>query len=844
MPLPVPAGHTGRSWIEVSTFWLVCFTLALLCGQALAPLGLATPRMGLFAFLLPAPLFFRARWRVWGLLTIMTLGFFSVGYHRHYRLLHPRFGPEHLGAIATDGAPVYLEGSLYREPERLSNLSAGAQAGRSRWYFKTERIWHPTGAEPAEGNVLITVRRESGEWRYGDRVRLWLEVRSPRNAGNPGEFDYEAFLARREIYLTAFLAADDKVELLRRERHGPWVWVARARSRIRRLLERDLSPDRAALMKALIIGDRGGISKRMREDFAVAGVAHLLAISGLHVGMLGLAVFVLARLLGSLSASLLLRFSLPKMAASASLLAVVLYGAVAGGMIPTVRAAIMAVVYVVAVLIDREDELLASLCIAALIVALRWPGAAMDVSFQLSFLAVLAIIWGLSAVRRWWPERRGGVEALLTGPRRVRFRPVFLYLAVPVLASLGTGPVIAHHFGYLSLVGFIANPILVPVVGFGLVPLGLLLAFLSLIAESLAAPFLALAGPLLSSVVWLVRFFAHLPMSSVSLPTPNVFEVGLIYLLIASLLLLARPKLGAMLLVVGAIGAVTAGAYWWRERWSRATLRVTYLSVGHGDAAVVEFPGSEVLLIDAGGTASGEFDPGESIVAPFLRSRKIRRVDYVAVSHPRVDHFGGVRAVVERFRPREFWSTAARVRSPRYRELEEAAARAGVRRRILAAGGPCLAIERVELCFLHPPKGEGDSSLVMRLVFGRVAFLFAGDVTRREERSLLRSGAQLRSAVIKVPRHGSSTSSGEEFVAAVRPNLAVVSAGHRNPFGLPREEVLARYGAAGAEILRTDRDGAATVETDGETVRYWTYRSKKKGEVVFLGSPCFEPGAN
>jgi competence protein ComEC len=834
MPLPVPAVQTQRSWIQVPTFWLVCLTLALLSGQAFAPSGLVPPRLGLFAFLLPVPLFFRSRSRAWGLLAVMTLGFFSIGYVRHFRLLYPRFGPEHLRVIAADGAPVYVEGSLYREPERLGDLSTGAQAGRSRWYFKVERIWHPTGAEPAQGNVLITVRRERGDWRYGDRLRLWLVVRPPRNAGNPGEFDYEAFLSRREIYLTAFLAADDKVELLRRERHGPWVWVARARSHIRRLLERHLSPDEAALMKALVIGDRGGISREMREDFAVAGVAHLLAISGLHVGMLGLAVFVVARLLGSLSASLLLRVSLPKMAATASLLTVVLYAAVAGGMIPTVRAAIMTVVYVVAVLIDREDELLGSLCVAALIIALRWPGAAMDVSFQLSFLAVLAIIWGLSAVRGWWPERQRGAEALSSGRTRVRLRPVFLYLAVPVLASLGTGPVIAYHFGYFSLIGFVANPILVPAVGFGLVPLGFLVAFLSLIAQSLTAPFLALAGPLLSSVVWLVRFFAHLPMSSVSLPTPNVFEVGLIYLLIASLLFVARPKLGAFLLVVGVVGAMATGAYWWRERWSRATLRVTYLSVGHGDAAVIEFPGSEVLLIDAGGTASGEFDPGESIVTPFLRSRKIRRVDYVAVSHLRVDHYGGMQAVVNRFGPREFWSTAARGRSPRYLELEEAAARAGVRRRIVSGGDPCLAIDRAELCFLHPPKGDGgESSFVVRLVFGRAAFLFAGDVTRKEEKELLRSGAELRSAVIKVPRHGSSTSSSEEFVAAVRPRLAVVSAGHRNPFGLPREEVIARYGAAGAEILRTDRDGAVTIETDGESVNYRTYRTKKKGSVSF-----------
>lgn len=832
--LPPATGRAGRSWIEYPAFWLVSLTLALFLGQVLAAAPLTIPRAALFVLLLPGFFFFFPRLRAWGFLGILTLAFLSTGYVRHHRLLHPGFGPDHLRVIAADGAPVHLEGRLYREPERLPD--------RSRWYFQADSIWHPTGAQRAEGSVLVTVGKEREHWRYGDRLRLWLRLRAPRNPGNPGEFDYEGFLSRRRIYLTGYLESDEGVELLGREGRGFWSRISRLRGRIRDFLGSSLPQDQAALMRALVIGERGGIGKATRESFTVAGVAHLLAISGLHVGMLGLAVFVLVRFLGSFSISLMLRFSLPKLAASVALLAVFFYAALAGGMIPTVRAAVMAAVYVIAVLLDREDELLSSLCIAALVIGLYWPGAVMDVSFQLSFLAVLSIIWGLRAVQRWWPARRP--EDALPHPRRFRLklRSIGLYLAVPVLAAVGTGPAIAHYFGHVSLVGFIANPIVVPVVGLAVVPLGFLIASLSLVADALATPAVWIARPLLSLVLGLVRFFAALPMASIPVPTPNVLEIGLAYLLMGSLLLLPRARYGPMLLGAVVAGAIAGGAYWWTERWDRKTLRVTYLSVGHGDAAVVEFPGSKVLVIDAGGTSSGDFDPGESMVAPFLRSRKILRVHYVCVSHPRVDHYGGMKAVVERFRPAELWSGPVESRSVRYQELEEAAAKLGVKRIVFGSGDPCFSLGGVQLCPLYPAKGDrGESSLVLRLSFGRVAFLFAGDLSRRDERKLLQSSVVLRSTVLKVPRHGSLSASSEEFVAAVVPKVAIFSAGYRHPFGLPREEVVSRYAAVGAEILRTDRDGAIIIETDGERLHYRTYGSSKSATLSLVPEETRQP---
>lgn len=810
--------------IKNPSLWLIVPTLFLLLGQAAAAPSWVIPTFSFAVFLLPLLLLFWRGKRAWAFMAIMAGLSFSLGYVRHRQMLHPVFAPNHLRSVMSEGAQIYLEGVLRQEPEKLPN--------RSRWVVSSERIWHPTGSQEITGELLVGVRNARREWRYGDRIRFWVRPLIPRESGNPGGFDYPSYLARREIYVTGFLENDDGVELLARRNQGLWGPMEYLRREIRRFIDRHFSQDNGALMKALVVGDMGGISKEVRTSFTAAGVNHVLSISGLHVAMLGLVVFGLVRFGCSFSATLLLSWNLLKVATFFSFLAVLFYTALAGAMVPTVRSAIMIGVYELAVLLDREEEVFTSLVFAALLIALFWPGVIMDISFQLSFLAVLFIVWGSRKMQEWLPARRREELPQERSWLRPRLRQAGLHLAVPILATVGTGPMIAYYFGHLSLAGFLSNPVIVPLVGFVVVPLGLVIGFFSLVSPELALPLVWLAESLLSLTIGVVRFLSRLPFASVGVPIPNIIEVAALYLLILSLLLVRRRRYAVFLLFAVALGLVGDGIYWWQERRERKELRITHLSVGHGDAAVVELPGSKVIVIDAGGTASGEFDTGESIVAPFLRSRKILKVDYLLVSHPRVDHYGGMRRIAEEFAPSEFWSGASKGRTSRYDDLEEAVERAGLKRVYLKSGDSCRSIDQVRLCVLYPPEDKtGESSVVLRLSFGRVSILFSGDIERRDEGILLQGEADLSSTVIKVPRHGSLTSSTEDFVAAVKPKLAIFSVGQRNPFGLPRQEVISRYQAVGSGILRTDQDGAIIIETDGRKVRYRTYKSGKMGEV-------------
>ncbi len=295
---PPPHGSTGKDFLQrYPAALLVVPTLSLLLGQALFSLH------HLWIFLIVIPVLVYAGLQGWrrqrrlSLLILFSSVTFWIGFSMHAGLLRPDSPEQHLTQLTDGSKPLYVEGVFYREPERLPN--------RSRWYLRVGRIWRPLGAEETTSKVLVTVRASQQDWFYGDRVLFRVRVRPPRPAANPGGFDYQAYLARRGIYLTGFLETDASVELLHREAGGLWFWL-----QILRSVDAYLPGREGAVLKTLVIGDREGLPREDRERFTNSGVAHLLSISGLHVGMLGLAAFLMARTLGSFSTTLMLRWNL------------------------------------------------------------------------------------------------------------------------------------------------------------------------------------------------------------------------------------------------------------------------------------------------------------------------------------------------------------------------------------------------------------------------------------------------------------------------------------------------------------------------------------------------------
>jgi len=736
-----------------------------------------------------------------------------------------------------DGAAVTLEGQIDRDPQRFPD--------REYVFVRVARAGTDAAAiRPATGVVRLTMVGSAPPVRVGDLVRAAGTLRFPRNFGDPGEFDYAGYLAREGIAATMVVNGGERggrehLEVIGYRHAFPASIVAAIRSRLGGFIDAHLAGVQRAEMRALIIGDRGGIEPALRRRFALTGLAHVLVISGLHLGFVAAAGFVAVRLAMLLAPGLTALGYANKAAAVAGAFAASAYAAIAMPHVSTARALVMVLAYALAIVADRSRALLASLALAAIAICLAIPGSTADIGFQLSFVSVLAIVLGMRRFAPWWRRRFAVRDPAHSAPPFARRAAAAAagYVAVSFWALLGVAPLTAYHFNQFSAVGVIANSIVAPLMAIGGVIAGLVACALGMAAPAWGAPLLGLAGWSLALGTSLAGWFARWPAAYFRIFTPSALEVALAYGLLllwltrpierdrdprkmparAGAASAARPWRGCCLLLVLALAA---DAGWWaHDRWFHGAMRITFLSVGEGDAAVVRFANGRVMLIDAGGAWPGGFDFGERVVARYLWSRKIMRVDYLVVSHPDLDHFGGMAFIARNFAPREFWAPKAVKPEPTYAALlaEVAAERIPIRfvdssMRPLRVGGASV------LC-LSPAPGEverkdNNLSLVLRIGDGRRSALFTGDIEAPGERAMLERepSSEFSATMLKAPHHGSRTSSSPALIAAVHPRVVVLSLGRRNIFGFPAPEVVDRYRTSGARVLRTDLDGAISVD--------------------------------
>jgi competence protein ComEC len=734
-----------------------------------------------------------------------------LGYVAGSRVYRPVLSSDHIAVVAA-GAAAEIEGVLRNDPQAREN--------GTRMHVSVQRVRVSGRWRPASGLLRVSLWNTQKTWHAGDRLRLRASVRRPRNFGNPGEFNYEHYLARRGIYATAFAVDDSRFQALPRADGAANSWPQRWRRSLRLLFDDRVGGTEARVLRALILGEAWSLPEDLRQAFRRAGVSHVLAISGLHVGLVASSAYIFLRWLLSRSTWLLLTINVPKTAAAAAVVPVFLYAALAGGSVATQRAVIMIVLFLGALVVDRERDLITSLACALVAVLLWMPGSSLEPSFQLSFSAVFGLLLGLARFWPWWRAWEERRLVRLRGWHARIWRPIAVYFVVSLSALGATLPLVAFHFNQISLMGVVANAFVVPLLGSATVTLGLLAAALLPLSASLAELCARLAQPLIAVSVAAVEALSAFPGAAFRVVTPTAFELLLVYaVLIVVVTLSGRSRL-AVLSVLAVVGSGDI-LYWYVDRHHRAQLRVTFLSVGQGDSAVVELPGGEVMVIDGGGLRSRSFDPGERLAAPFLWRRKIARVDYLVLTHPQLDHYGGLAFLAEEFAPREFWFNGDTAQTQRFGRLQATLGARGVPVRVLRRGMR-RRLGAVNM-LVHAPAGDfgglgtNDRSLVLSLAFGGHQVLFGGDIERAAEGRLLALETErLRSTILKVPHHGSRTSSTAAFVAAVRPTLAVVSAGFRNPFGFPHPEVLRRYAAAGCRVLRTDADGAISLRIDAD----------------------------
>jgi len=727
----------------------------------------------------------------------------------------PEAAPGHLVDIVRKDPLLQRAGILVE-----GTVEAAESTGRrTRVWLEADGVVDGAGRRGASGLVLLSVNGHA-DLLPGDKVRVLATLSEPYTFGNPGEFDYRLWLKRRGVLVTGYVKSEKLIERLA-QGSGPSAIVQRARGAVASLIDRSGAAWPEPL-KALVISGQGGIDRELREAFASTGTAHILSISGLHVGMVAAFSYWAVLFLLRRSERALLAFDAKRAALVIAAFPTVAYALLAGLPVATQRSVVMALAFIASFAMGRGKDHLNTLSLAGLVILAVSPGALWDVSFQLSFAAMASIIILVPVFKRPFGEKAGdedrkeGVKAAVRRFAKDRVLPlVFVTLA----AGVGTSPILAYHFHRVSLAGLAGNLVAVPLAGL-IVPFLLASSAMLAFSETLAWALLFPADLAFSAVAYSVRLMASIPYASLWVSPPSLHELALYYSAIFMAVNMGRnaacrygaPALGLLLVWLHLYGGLKGPA---------GELRVTFLSVGQGDAAFAELPGGKTMLVDGGGTSNPDFDVGERVIAPFLRSKGVERIDYMVLSHAQRDHMGGLLFLARNMEVGEFWWNGQSALGP----LGAALDAKGVLKRVVNSSVGKIKADGASVEFFNPPGGLGidvnDNSVVMRLSFGERSLLFSGDIGENAEKAL--ASREIGADVLKAPHHGSRYSSSGAFLSAVRPSAVVVSAGRFNSFGFPHAEALERYREAGAEVLRTDTMGAVTVETDGRALRKKAY---------------------
>lgn len=787
--------------------------------------------------------------------------FFALGYLSILPWAKPHLPVNHISHFS-DATRYQITGIIDDMPKQTGN--------RIRFILDVTRLkkisTNDIPSYPVTGKIRVTVMGYKETLFAGNRLTFVGKIKKIRNFNNPGGFDYKRYMIFRGIWGSAFVVPKQILDLQKGSTNRFKGTIISIRNNISDTIDR-LHPisrpeETKAVLKALVVGMKNEIRPDLRNAFNRAGVSHILAISGLHVGIVATGAFFLFSWLLSRFRFFLWQALTRKGAAILSLLPVFAYGFIAGMSPSTQRAVIMVSVFLIAFMVEKEHDPINTLAVAALLILIFHPPSLFYISFQLSFVSVLSIIYGLGQTQHLWKNVKTKIPSEKFSTLRHRIRTFFL---VSVFAVAGTLPLTMYYFNQVSVVGILANMLIIPIIGFIVVPLGLFAVLVYPISVYATLLFLNLSAAILSGALEVVFFFSHLPFAAFTTITPSLFEIGCFYILLwggLKLIYYRREKTGpekdasAPAILVGSpkykrlrwlatrnnrvkflvglviLALVLDTVYWLNYRLWHKDLRVTIMDVKQGSASLLELPGGYNLLIDGGGFYDNSvFDMGEWVIAPFLWQKKITTVDTLILTHPNSDHLNGLLYIAKTFNVKQIWSNSEAAKSKGYGRLLEIVRASQIDMPPYNSLSRSQKINGIDIKILYPPsdflqrkkkekwRGYNNNSMVIKISYKNISFLFPGDIMSRAEKELSRrSGNALKSNFLVAPHHGSKTSSTQDFLDLVQPDIIGISLGWKTAYGFPHAIVLNRYRKMGSQLFRTDLHGALQVVTDGYSI--------------------------
>lgn len=820
----------------ISEHLLLTITLAFISGIALSPLirlsetNRAFVCALLFSFLvLLAVLHYLKRFKT--VLGLLIPVFFGIGcYHGHVHQQMPA-DEHHVYNRINTKKDVVLIGTMSTMAEfdgRTSQVTIKAKSLR----FKENANLLPT-----TGKILLRLK---GPWpdelSPGDTLAIRTDLKRPDSFRTPGVFDYGQFLARKDIWITGFVRSPlflHKVEESQSLLHSLHYLPERLRTTIGKHIDASVSAETSGVYRAILIADRSQVNEKTLESFRGSGTMHILAISGMHMAVIGTLLYVSIFWILSRSEQLLLRFTLKKWAALLSLPVLIGYGLLAGMNTPVFRAVIMSSIVILAICTNRQKSPGTLLAFAAMLILAIDPLQLFTVSFQLSFSAIAGILFLLPVLKKLLYPADDSLSPLSINIKILKW--IAAGLLVSLVANLATAPIALYSFNRFSTVGPLANLIIEPLICLWSLAAGFLSIPFIFIAPQIAAFLLQFGSLGLDAAMRAATLFSSFSFSTIWLPTPPVWLV-LIYFF--SLIVFAFSCLkkrwwsfvSLFMLAVCILYFIHPPTF--NKRGNAASLRISYLDVGQGSSTFLEFPSGFRVLIDGGGSSYTTTNVGERVIAPFLWKNGIQEIDAVIITHPDADHYNGLEFIIRHFSPKILWVRDKDGHDNQFKYLIQQAKEQQVSVIVPEAGDFLIegaqSFECVENAFIleneaNISRTNANNGLILKACGLQYCALFPGDIGRSSEKALINHGVDLNANILLSPHHGSITSNSSQFLEAVSPDYLLVSAGRSTKGYFPHKELARECDNRQINLFTTSDQGTLEVKTKGNGYHVYGY---------------------
>lgn len=717
--------------------------------------------------------------------------------------------------------------NVYKDGEELTLIAIVDSNKEEKEYKDTYKI----KTENKDTNLILSVNKNKDiELEYGDKILIKGEFVEPSESRNYGGFDYKEYLKSIKIHGT--IKADSIEILAKNSNNLIFTFANNINLKIKENINKLIPEKYSAIFTGLILGDTSKVEEEVNEDFKIANISHVLAISGMHITYIVMGIeFVLKKGIGKRKTRII------------TIIILVIYMFITGFMPSVVRSSIMGIIMLISKLIHRKNDIWTSISLSLLILLIYNPFLILNVGLQLSYLGTIGIVCFNKNVYNF-------LRKLKIRNKKIKYRinrkfilfmdKIKEMLSVTLSAQIVILPILLFNFNILGIYFFISN-ILVSVIIGPIIIVGfvcILISFISIEIAKILSIFMSVGIQILISI----SEISHLPFSKIYIPTPKVWQIVIYYIcvIVINRIYIAFNLKNPDFTSIRIRNLVALLKFKFRQNRNKVLkvlivfvsllfilniipkkLKIHFVDVGQGDCTFITTSQNKTILIDGGGSMSEEYDVGKSTLLPYILDRGYTKLDYVFISHFDQDHVGGILTILEELRVGQVYISKQEQDSENYQKFLKIVEDKKIQVKVLKQGD-CLKIEKnLYFDILWPIEEQiqenvlNNNAMVMKLRYGKFSMLFTGDIEAIAEEKILdfykeKGEYILKSDVLKVAHHGSKTSTTQSFFEKVNPKICLIGVGKNNMFGHPTAEVLERINDT--KIYRTDEDGEIILE--------------------------------